>query len=235
MRSRPERVTIDTEFEFRQAHAAAAVVSLADPDSEALQMIGILNAGSSKHAPTSFLNGGDDAEAALLRSSTFDAVQRSSAAAEWYRFHRTDASSAAVAHALLYTPNVMIIRNAYGTLVRPRRVDVVTAAALNANAISAKHPDDPRQVTISLLRERCARALRLFQSHGIEVLVLDTMGADADAAAEVWCDLLACDDSPFSNVFTTVVFAVVGNPYAEFRQAFDAYQYNAELTKALLS
>ncbi|EJD39604.1 hypothetical protein AURDEDRAFT_116125 [Auricularia subglabra TFB-10046 SS5] len=222
----------ETDFEFRQASpVAAALAALAD-DGEG---VGILNAGSAKHAPTSFLSGGDDPEAVLLRSSTFDAVQRSPAAMEWYRTHRADNLGGVMSNTLMYTPNVQIIRDAYGKLIPPQPVDVVTAAPPNVNAITAHHPVDAPIVVRDVLRERCGRALRLFQLRGVKTLVLDTMGVDAETAGAVWAELLACDDSLYRSAFQHVIFAVPGRPYDKFREAFELAQFNAELTKALTS
>ncbi|KZV93003.1 hypothetical protein EXIGLDRAFT_717652 [Exidia glandulosa HHB12029] len=228
----PAPALSDTHFEFRKAHPAFAL----SPDHEATR-VGILNAGSAsaKHASTYFVNGGDDPEAALLRSSTFDAVQRSPAALEWFRSHSSKTTAGAMSNALLYTPNVKIIRSVEGRLVRPRTVDVLTAAAPNVSAIAAHHTTDAPEVIANVLRERCARALSLFQLRGVRTVVLDNMGADVDTAARVWCELLGTDDAPFHNVFDRVVFAVAGHRHAAFRQAFETYQYNAELVSALSS
>lgn len=223
----------ETTFEFRKAHPAFALC----PDREAPAPVGILNAGSAsaKHASTYFVNGGDDAEAALLRSSTFDAAQRSQAAMEFYKSHPMKTTAGAMSDAMLYTPNVKIIRSAEGRLVRPRTVDVLTAAAPNVSAITAHHTTDAPEVILNILRERCSRALGLFQLRGVRTVILDTVGADADTAARVWCELLGNDDSPFHSVFDRVIFAVPGHRHAAFRQAFDTYQYNAELVSALSS
>lgn len=77
--------------------------------------IGILNFASAKNRGGGFLNGANAQEEALVRSSTLYPSLKSSTAEPFYDLHRHDPQAGYYSHAMIYSPNVLLLRDDDGT------------------------------------------------------------------------------------------------------------------------
>lgn len=56
-------------------------------------------------------------------------------AQEFYSLHNHDAKGGYYTHAMVYSPNVILMRDDHGAWVEPLAVDVLTSAAVNAGVV----------------------------------------------------------------------------------------------------
>ncbi|KAL5504612.1 hypothetical protein ACEPAH_7275 [Sanghuangporus vaninii] len=193
--------------------------------------IGILNFASAKHPGGGFLNGAQAQEESIARSSTLYPSLICPVAKPFYTLHRHDPQAGYYSHSMIYSPNVLLLRDDDGTWQRPVVADVLTAAAVNAGVVrqSIMGCLSPKSETAKIervMRERAARVLYAFERNGVRNLVLGAWGCgvfqnDVRTVACIWADLLGRDDARFRRSFDRVIFAVLGESmYREFEAAF---------------
>ncbi|KAH8115177.1 hypothetical protein DFH11DRAFT_1688448 [Phellopilus nigrolimitatus] len=193
--------------------------------------IGILNFASAKHPGGGFLKGAQAQEESIARSSTLYSSLMSPVAKPFYQTHRHDPQAGYYSHTMIYSPNVLLLRDDDGSWQRPVCADVLTSPAVNAKVVrqSVMGRLAAKSETAKIdrvMRERAARALYAFERHGVRHLVLGAWGCgvfenDVRAIATIWADLLGREDSRFRRSFDRVVFAVLGeNTFKEFEAAF---------------
>lgn len=78
--------------------------------------IGILNFASAKNPGGGFLNGASAQEESIARSSTLYASLKSEAVEPFYDLHRHDPQAGYYSHTMIYSPNVLLLRDDEGTL-----------------------------------------------------------------------------------------------------------------------
>ncbi|KAK7691723.1 hypothetical protein QCA50_005123 [Cerrena zonata] len=261
----PSQTTLDFVHQSTLT-AARQQAQLSDSDSP---KIGILSHASRKKPGGGCLHGGDEQEETLARHSSLVASLNTPAGQEFYREHRkywTEDGSGLHDHSMVYSPGVVVFRAdgndtdvnlgdpAGGAFIAPYQVDVVSAVPVNAAAVRAKHIILPAERQFfedgirSAMKERMARALRVFEEKGDEVLVLGAFGCgssqnNVDVIASIWAELLVCGDrdgssnSParFKDVFKRVIFAVPGKLFASFRKAFEMRVFEEEVDLAVSS
>jgi len=225
----------DITFVHTSALASAQSISIAD-----LSHIGLLHSANPKKAGGGSFHGSDDPESTLVRSSTLYHSLTSAPAAPFYSTHKKDDDAGFNDHQLLYSSHVYIFRDEEGNLIPPYKVSIVSAAPVNAQSVYAKS-DLEQSITKaqieSIMKERMARVLRLFEERGDVHLVLGAFGLefqnDVEMLGRIWAELLACDRAHFKGKFKQVIFAVPGRPFRNFKTAFELKVYEDELTKAL--
>lgn len=228
--------------------------------------IGILSHASRKNPGGGCLHGGDEQEEMLARHSSLIASLNTPAGQQFYQEHKkhwAEDGSGLHDHSMVYSPGVVVFRAdghdaevnignpVGGTFIAPYQIDVVSAVPVNAAAVRAKHIILPSEHQFfedgirSAMKERMARALRVFEEKGDKILILGAFGCassqnNVEAIASIWAELLVCGDhddssnSParFKDVFERVVFAVPGKLFASFRNAFEMRVFEEEIVLA---
>ncbi|OCH89874.1 hypothetical protein OBBRIDRAFT_793859 [Obba rivulosa] len=254
-----------------------------DPFSLARTRLGVLSFASPKRPGGGFLHGGDEQEEAIARHSSLVASLAAPAAQDFYREHRSFKSedgSGLHDHSMVYSPGVVVFRkdvddtldahdgppktvppedSVGGDLVAPYTVNVLSSVPVNAAAVRAKHVILPSEQQFfedgirGAMKERMARALRVFEERGDRVVILGAFGCGTmenkvETIATIWAELLACGESElqedgqsaqrearFKDVFEQVVFAVPGKYFERFKKAFDMRVFEEEVSRAAMS
>lgn len=235
----------DTKFEFVSSSALSNAQSLSSSStSERFNgSIGVLNATSPKRPGGAYLSGGSAQEECLARQTTiFDSLQNSDAGASFYAEHRSASDGSGLHdHSMLYSPQVVVFKDDLGYKISPFTVDVLSCVPVNASTVRSKFNIDPqyRESGIrSVMKERMARILRLFEERGVGTLVLGAFGAgqfcnSPDMIGELWADLLLVRGARFRNSFDKVVFALPGKHRLPFESAFNSRVLESDLLQAL--
>lgn len=194
--------------------------------------IGILNFASAKHPGGGFKTGAQAQEESIARSSTLYPSLLSPTAEHFYQLHRHDPQAGFYSHAMIYSPNVVLLRDDDGQWQRPVCADVLTAPAVNAKVVKQSllgrlAPKSEMAKVERVMRERAARVLYAFERAGVKHLVLGAWGCgvfgnDIQMIANIWADLLARDGARFKRSFDRIVFAILGDMFRVFEAAFEA-------------
>ncbi|KAF9228383.1 hypothetical protein BS17DRAFT_335213 [Gyrodon lividus] len=242
------------------------------PNSLPSSAIGVLSFASAKRPGGGFLHGGDEQEETLARSTSLVASLRSEQAKEFYRTHRKflNVDGAGLHdHSMVYSPGVVAFRrdedddidvdqtsSRSGSTVAPYLVNVLSSVPVNAAAIRQNYLITSSNTHIfedgirNTMRDRMARALRIFEIRGDRAIILGAFGCgssqnNVETIAELWAELLVCGSmektevgkeeiksAKFKGVFEEVVFAVPGKLFEPFKRAFDMKVFEMEVIKA---
>jgi uncharacterized protein (TIGR02452 family) len=194
--------------------------------------IGILNFASAITPGGGFLNGAQAQEESIARSSTLYRTLTINAAQQFYRLHNDDPSNSFYTHSIIYSPKVEVFRDDDGEWIEPISVDVVTCAAVNAQEVfkSREGLQMGRAMESrvkSVMEDRMARILCLFEERGIRNIVLGSFGTgvfgnDVGVVAQIWANLLSAPDARFNKSFDRVMFAITGRrTFVEFEKSFN--------------
>lgn len=197
-----------------------------------LGAIGILNFASAITPGGGFLNGAQAQEESIARSSTLYRTLTINAAQQFYRLHNDDPSNSFYTHSIIYSPKVEVFRDDDGEWIEPISVDVVTCAAVNAQEVfkSREGLQMGRAMESrvkSVMEDRMARILCLFEERGIRNIVLGSFGTgvfgnDVGVVAQIWANLLSAPDARFNKSFDRVMFAITGRrTFVEFEKSFN--------------
>jgi len=190
--------------------------------------IGVLSFADAKKRGGGFLTGVSAQEESIARSSTLYPSLSCPTAEPFYSLHLHDPRAGYYSHSMIYSPNVLFIRDDEGIWQRPICVDVLTSAAVNTavvkNSIMGRLAPKSEAAKIEkAMKERAARALYAFERHSVRHLVLGAWGSgvsqnDVKMIARIWADLLGREGSRFRYCFDRVIFAI---PDQEIFKAFD--------------
>ncbi|KAH7926977.1 hypothetical protein BV22DRAFT_1103987 [Leucogyrophana mollusca] len=243
--------------------------------------IGALSFASPKRPGGGFLHGGNEQEEVFARSSSLLASLQNDPAKEFYKTHRKFLSLDGAGihdHSMVYSPGVVVFRKdddddtptghtsthpdaSSSDFITPYIVNVLSAVPVNAAAIRQNYLITPSDAHVfedgirDKMRDRMARALRIFEVRGDRALILGAFGCGSsenrvEMVAELWAELLVCEerdigkegtgpDAPvktrrakFRDVFQEVVFAVPGKLYEPFRKAFEMRLFESVLSNA---
>ncbi|EGO00925.1 hypothetical protein SERLA73DRAFT_178924 [Serpula lacrymans var. lacrymans S7.3] len=145
--------------------------------------------------------------------------------------------------------------NQKSTFIPPYTINVLSAVPVNAAAIRQNYlitASDAHVFSDGIcdkMRDRMARALRIFQTRGDQTLVLGAFGCGScenkvEMIAELWAELLVCGErtsggakehkskAKYKDVFEEIVFAVPGKHFEPFKKAFEMRVFEAELSDA---
>ncbi|KAI0087135.1 hypothetical protein BDY19DRAFT_303757 [Irpex rosettiformis] len=197
--------------------------------------LALLNFASAKKPGGGFLSGAQAQEESIARSSTLYPTLMTATGQKFYTLHNKDPQDGVYSHAMIYSPGVLLIRDDGGSwLDFPVEVDVLTSPAVNAGVVmhSKKRTDGQRErerEVESVMRERMARILYLYEIQAVQDLVLGSFGTgvfqnDVGMVARIWAELLLEAGARFEKSFDNVVFAVLGSQtFGTFQEVFGRY------------
>lgn len=264
---RQSALTTSTSIEFSHVTTLSAARHLSTSGTP--PPIGLLSSASPKRPGGGYLHGGDEQEEVLARHSSLVASLSSDAAKGFYKehkFYKNEDGSGLHDHSMVYSPGIVVFRAepddtdvtdpAGGKFIPSYNVNVVSAVPVNAAAVRSKHTILPSEQQLfddgmrGAMKERMARALRVFEEHGNRIIVLGAFGCgssqnDVEVVASIWAELLVCaqadqegassNPARFKDVFDRVVFAVPGKLFQPFKSAFEMRVFEAEVAAAALS
>lgn len=137
--------------------------------------LGILNFASAKKPGGGFISGAQSQEESLARSSTLYASLMTSTGQEYYTYHKHDPKAGYYSHAMIYSPGVTFFRNDDGGWTDPLEADVLVSAAVNAGEVRKTGKDAEDKIE-TVMKERMARVLFLFNQQGVKNVVLGSFG-----------------------------------------------------------
>ncbi|TCD69417.1 hypothetical protein EIP91_007764 [Steccherinum ochraceum] len=196
--------------------------------------IGVLNFASAMKAGGGFRSGAQAQEESIARSSTLYPTLQTATAQQFYTLHNRNAKGGYYTHAMIYSPDIVLMKDDAGDWVEPLKVDILTCAAVNAGrarqtlwgrVAGAKEEEKIE----AAMRERMARILYLFETQGVKDVVLGSFGTgvfrnDVATVARIWADLLFIPGARFAGSFDNLVFAILGTATFEtFKQVFAQY------------
>ncbi|KIJ65887.1 hypothetical protein HYDPIDRAFT_87583 [Hydnomerulius pinastri MD-312] len=229
------------------------------PNALPTSSVGVLSFASAKRPGGGFLHGGDEQEETIARSTSLIASLRSDHAKEFYQTHRKflNADGAGLHdHSMVYSPGVVAFRtdddddtdvdqapSRFGSTIAPYLINVLSSVPVNAAAIRQNYLITPSDAHVfedgirDKMRDRMARALRIFEIRGDRALVLGAFGCGSsqnsvEMVAELWAELLETKPAKFKGVFEEIVFAVPGKLFEPFKHAFDMKVFEMEVMKA---
>ena len=208
--------------------------------------IGILNFASAKKPGGGFLAGSQAQEESIARSSTLYPTFMTSTAQKYYTLHNRNLKGGYYSHAMIYSPDVLLIRDDDGNWTAPVEVDVLTSPAVNAGVVrktlhgreagsgeedmTEKEMEERTEVEDMIekeMKERMARILFLFEQRDVRNVVLGSFGTGVyqnkvGTVAKIWRDLLVVEGARFKDTFDRVVFAILGREtFVEFKGMFE--------------
>ncbi|KAH0829187.1 D-isomer specific 2-hydroxyacid dehydrogenase [Lanmaoa asiatica] len=244
------------------------------PNALPTSFVGVLSFASAKRPGGGFLHGGDEQEETLARSTSLVASLRSAQAKEFYRTHRKflNVDGAGLHdHSMVYTPGVVAFRrdddddvdvdpapSCSSSTIAPYLINVLSSVPVNAAAIRQNYLITSSDAHVfeegirNTMRDRMARALRIFEIRGNRALVLGAFGCGSgqnsgEMVAELWAELLVCGSregsdagkeetapAKFKGVFEKIVFAVPGKLFAPFKRAFEMKVLEMEVMLATI-
>ncbi|THH01312.1 hypothetical protein EW026_g1339 [Hermanssonia centrifuga] len=239
--------------------------TMSDPNSgSSNSSIGVMSFASPKKPGGGYLHGGNEQEETIARLSSLVASLSSPAAQDFYKEHkkyRAEDGSGLHDHSIVYSPCVSVFRADVdddneipsedavgGAFIPPYTINVLSAVPVNAAAVRSKHVILPAEQQFfadgirGAMKERMARALRVFEERGDRIIVLGAFGCGSsenkvETIAAIWAELLVCEDDEgrnrFHNVFERVVFAVPGKLYEPFKRAFEMRLFESQVSEAV--
>lgn len=257
----------------RQLHKRRPDLTRSSRYSLSTTSIGVLSFASPKRPGGGYLHGGNEQEETLARSSSLVASLQADQAKEFYTTHKKFLSVDGAGlndHSMIYSPGVVAFRQddsdnasplttvSSNDFIPPYLINVLSAVPVNAAAIRQNYTITTSTAHIfangirDKMRDRMARALRIFEARGDRALVLGAFGCGSsenkvEMVAEIWADLLVRGESEenredgkttvpraaFKDSFEEVVFAVPGKLFEPFKKAFDMRVFEAELSRAV--
>lgn len=256
----------------RQLHERRPDLTRSSPYSLSTTSIGVLSFASPKRPGGGYLHGGNEQEEALARSSSLVASLQADESKKFYATHKKFISVDGAGlndHSMVYSPGVVAFRQddsddtssltaaSSNNFIPPYLVNVLSAVPVNAAAIRQNYSITASNAHIfadgihDKMRDRMARALRIFQARGNRALVLGAFGCGScenkvEMIAEIWADLLVNGEgeknredekttaprAAFKDSFEEVVFAVPGKLFEPFKKAFHMRVFEAEVSQA---
>ncbi|KAG2754001.1 hypothetical protein P692DRAFT_20854460 [Suillus brevipes Sb2] len=257
----------------RRLHERRPDLTRISPYTLSTTSIGVLSFASPKRPGGGYLHGGNEQEETIARSSSLVASLQTDRGKEFYATHKKFVSIDGVGlidHSMVYSPGVVVFRQddsddtnlltpvSSNDFIPPYLMNVLSAVPVNAAAIRQNHNITPSDAHIYVdgirdcMRDRMARALRIFEARGDRALVLGAFGCGScenkvETVAEIWADLLVYGEgeqnledgkttvphAPFKDSFEEIVFAVPGKLFEPFKKAFDMRVFEAEVTQAV--
>lgn len=132
-----------------------------------------LNFASAKNPGGGFLKGSSAQEESLARSSSlFESISKQK---EFYEYHKKQKTFLYSDH-MIYSPEVVVIRDSRGNLIEPYYVSIISSAAVNAGMVKQREPVAVKQRIEGVLKKRIEKVLALAIHKEHEVIVLGAFG-----------------------------------------------------------
>jgi uncharacterized protein (TIGR02452 family) len=196
--------------------------------------IGVLSFASATKPGGGFLSGAEAQEESITRVSTLYTSLVTPTANQFYELHKKDRRGGFYSHAMIFSPSVIVLRDDAGAWLPPHQIEVVTCAAVNAGVVRERAGESPSRGSDvgtrieSVMRERMARILFVFEQQGLRNIVLGSFGTgvfrnDVSMVADIWFDLLAEGGARFMHSFDRVIFGIINKRTAEtFKAVFES-------------
>jgi uncharacterized protein (TIGR02452 family) len=171
--------------------------------------VGVLNFASARNPGGGFLGGSQAQEESLARSSGLYPCLTQFA--ELYAYNSQATSTALYSDHLIYSPRVPVLRRDDGQWrPQPLLLDIITAPAVNAGALTRNAPNLLPQL-VPTMRQRLRLVLAAAVRHGVEALVLGAWGCgvfanDPALIAQLFAEALA--EPTIRGRFRRIDFAV---------------------------
>jgi uncharacterized protein (TIGR02452 family) len=171
--------------------------------------VGVLNFASARNPGGGFLGGSQAQEESLARSSGLYPCLTQFA--EMYSYNSLPTSTGLYSDHLIYSPGVPVLRADDGQwLPQPLLLDIITAPAVNAGALTRNAPHLLPQL-VPTMRQRLRLVLAAAARHGVEALVLGAWGCgvfanDPAQIAQLFAEALA--EPAIRGRFRCIVFAI---------------------------
>lgn len=160
-----------------------------------------LNFASAKNPGGGFLNGAIAQEESIARASTlYPCLLKEK---EFYNYHKKN-NSPLYSDKMIYSPNVLIIRNDNGELLKePVKCSFITSPAVNARV--AEQRGITKQQIHSTMKNRIDKIIQLSIMEKADALVLGAFGCgvfgnDADDIAKIFYEKLCTRSEELKNV-----------------------------------
>ena len=173
----------------------------------------VLNFASSTQPGGGVLNGRNAQEEALSRQSTlyFSLVTQKGFYEHNKKFYDPFGTDY-----MIYSPNVIIIRDDNDELIEPIKVSVISAVAVNYSEIKQTYKKGEKdQVVYDKMKNRCRRILKLCLLKGNDVIILGAFGCGVfqnspKMVSSIFKELLV--DESIGIYFKKVIFAIKTKP-----------------------
>ncbi|KAJ3559862.1 hypothetical protein NM688_g88 [Phlebia brevispora] len=230
------RILANMQLRHKEGHAHQTQKSQNGQPITQESKIGVLNFATPTKPGGGFRHRKHGQEESLARSSTLYLTLTTRVAQVAYYLHYHFPKSGYYSHAMVYSPNIVLIRDDNGTWVEPLVVDVVSSTPVNARMVrqglqlQGTTPTAADEAHIAAaMKERMARVLYLFEMNHVRDIVLGAFGAgscanNADLVARLWTELLLDHGARFRHSFGRVLIAVPSHQaFEEFKHVFARY------------
>ncbi|KAK8838960.1 hypothetical protein M9Y10_032420 [Tritrichomonas musculus] len=187
----------------------------------------VLNFASATKPGGGVLNGRNAQEESLARQSTlyFSLVEQK----EFYEHNKNDYSPFGNDD-MIYSPNVLIIRDDNNVLIKPIKVSVISAVAVNCSELN--QTKNQSQNVFDIMKKRCRRILDICVDKGNDVIVLGAFGCGVfenspKMISQIFKEILI--DDFYGMNFKRIIFAIKTKPN-QSNEMIDAFE-NALLKK----
>ena len=191
-----------------RVYAATTLAAAAQLATE-FDRVGVLNFASARHPGGGFLGGSQAQEESLARSTgLYPCLTQFT---EMYAYNSKPTSTGLYSDYLIYSPGVPVLRHDEGEwLAQPLRLDILTAPAVNAGALTRNSPALLPQL-LPTMRQRLRLVLAVAARHEVEALVLGAWGCgvfanDPAQVAQLFAEVLA--DPAIRGRFRRLDFAI---------------------------
>jgi len=231
LKSSSESPTYVSVLQVTTLGASRVLEDIFKSNPEARGSIGVLNfTGPSPGGK--FMDGFNSQEMSIARSTTAYSALTS---AEGNKFYNFASPTQYNTHAILFCPDVAVIRDDEGNLCPPYEIDVLSCAAVNARKVRQPGTQRSRnRASASVekkveeaMAERMGRILYVFEQRRVRNVVLGAFGTgycsnDVGMVARIWAKLLTDTEARFKESFDRVIFAITGKEtYRAFHRVFD--------------
>ena len=179
-------------------------------------LVTVLNFASAKHPGGGWLRGSMAQEESIASATTLY-IPLSQSAGKMYKLNENDPKSGYYQDLIVYTPDVLVLRDDNGELLENSMcISVISVPSVNSGVVY-EHAKKKRIDTnytkkmIQLLMEsRCTAILKVAAKYDTEVLILGAFGCgvfknNPNDVAWIFSQLL---DKTFGGVFKKVIFAI---------------------------
>lgn len=219
-----EQASIYDKIEVTRETTFAAAIRMKKDYSK---KVCVLNFASATKPGGGVLNGRNAQEESLARQSTlyFSLVEQK----EFYEHNKNDYSPFGNDD-MIYSPNVLIIRDDNDVLIKPIKVSVISPVAVNCSEIN--QTKNQSQNVFDIMKKRCRRILDICVDKGNDVIVLGAFGCGVfenspKMISQIFKEILI--DDFYGMNFKRIIFAIKTKPN-QSNEMIDAFE-NALLKK----
>ena len=198
-----------------------------------LKKVCVLNFASATQPGGGVLNGRNAQEEVLSRQSTLYFSLKGQK--PFYDYNKSHPDPFGTDY-MIYSPNVLIIRDEKNFLIKPVKVSVISSVAVNNSELKKLYPNEDKSREVKrAMEKRCRRILEVCISEGNDVIVLGAFGCgvfnnSAKVVSGIFKKLLY--EEKFACYFHKIIFAIKTKPtesqelFYIFENALTSYKYS---------